>query len=70
MKLELRKQNSSIVIIPLFNIVQSSVKSNVILMEQVMETLKELGLDVKLFCEEKGVYRLTAKGIDNIFSNL
>lgn len=39
-------------------------------MEKVLKTLKELGLDVKLFGKEKGVYNLTAQGINNIFSNL
>lgn len=69
LKLEWKEKNSTVVIIPLFNIIQSNVYSNKHIMELMTSTLNTLNIKTSL---EKGLntYTLTVKGIDNVFNSL
>lgn len=69
LKLEWKEKNSTVVIIPLFNILQSNVYSNKHIMELMTSTLNTLNIKTSL---EKGVntYTLIVKGIDNVFNSL
>nr|ATI20295.1 hypothetical protein [Juglanconis sp.] len=69
LKLEWKEKNSTVVIIPLFNILQSNVYSNNHIMELMTSTLNTLNIKTSL---EKGVNTCTliVKGIDNVFNSL
>ena len=71
LKLEWKKKNSTIVIVPLFNIIQSNVgvASNKLIMELMTNYLNTINIKANLY---KGVntYTLTVKGIDNVFNSL
>lgn len=72
LKLEWKDKNSTVVIIPLFNIVRSlrpNVESNKYIMEIMTSVLNALNIKTSL---EKGAntYTLTVKGIKNVFNSL
>jgi len=69
LKLEWKEKNSTVVIIPLFNILQSNVESNRHIMEIMTNTLNALNIKTSL---DKGAntYTLTVKGINNVFNSL
>lgn len=69
LKLEWKEKNSTVVIVPLFNIIQSNVESNKYIMEIMTNTLNAFNIKTSL---EKGVntYTLTIKGINNVFNSL
>lgn len=69
LKLEWKEKNSTVVIIPLFNILQSNVESNRYIMEIMTNTLNALNIKTSL---DKGAntYTLTVKGINNVFNSL
>ena len=69
LKLEWKEQNSTVVIVPLFNIIQSNVEPNRHIMEIMTNTLNALNIKTSL---DKGVntYTLTIKGINNVFNSL
>lgn len=69
LKLEWRDKNSTVVIIPLFNIVQSNIECNKEIMEIITNVLNNLGLKASLSKGNK-TFNLTVKGIDNVFNNL
>lgn len=69
LKLEWRDKNSTVVIIPLFNIIQSNVKYNKEIMEIMTNFLNNFGLKAHLI-EGNKTFNLTIKGIDNVFNNL
>lgn len=69
LKLEWKQKNSSIVIVPIFNIIQSNVESNVLIMEKMVNILNELGIKTYLTHSSKAL-ELTVKGIDNVFNSL
>lgn len=69
LKLEWKEQNSTIVIVPLFNIVQSNVESNKEIMERMANTLNSTGIKTSLVKSTK-TFSLTVKGIDNVFKSL
>lgn len=69
LKLEWKQKNSTIVIVPLFNIVQSNVKSNKEIMEIMTNTLNIMGIKTSLVKSTKTI-SLTVKGIDNVFKSL
>jgi len=56
-----------VVIIPLFNIIQSNVESNKEIMQTMTKALNSLGLKAYLSKGNK-TFTLTAKGIDNVFN--
>ena len=69
LKLEWKEQNSTVVIVPLFNILQSNVESNRHIMENMTNTLNAINIKTSL---DKGAktYTLTVKGINNVFNSL
>ena len=69
LKLEWKEKNSTVVIVPLFNIIQSNVESNKYIMETMTNCLKDLKIKANL---EKGgsTYTITVKGVDNVFNSL
>jgi hypothetical protein len=69
LKLEWKEKNSTVVIIPLFNILQSNVESNRYIMEIMTNTLNALNIKTSL---DKGAntYTLTVKGFNNVFNSL
>ena len=69
LKLEWKQKNSTIVIVPLFNIVQSNVESNKQIMEIMTNTLNSMGIKTSLVKSTKTL-TLTVKGIDNVFKSL
>ena len=69
LKLEWKDKNSTIVIIPLFNITQSNVESNKQIMEIMTKSLNSLGVRTSLLKSTK-TFTLTVKGIDNVFKSL
>jgi hypothetical protein len=69
LKLEWKHSNSSIVIVPLFNVVQSNVESNLLMFEKMRDTLKDMNLKASLTHSSKAL-ELTVKGMDNIFKSL
>lgn len=69
LKLEWKQKNSTIVIIPIFNIVQSNVESNKEIMERMTNTLNSMGIKTSLVKSTK-TFSLTVKGIDNVFKSL
>nr|YP_010710781.1 hypothetical protein P2Z26_mgp35 [Gonatophragmium mori]WCZ71145.1 hypothetical protein [Gonatophragmium mori] len=69
LKLEWKDKNSTIVIIPLFNIIQSNVESNRIIMEIITNYLVGIGIKASLW-ESSTIISVTVKGIDNIFKGL
>lgn len=69
LKLEWKQKNSTIVIIPIFNIVQSNVESNKEIMERMTNTLNNMGIKTSLVKSTK-TFSLTVKGIDNVFKSL
>lgn len=69
LKLEWKQKNSTIVIVPLFNIVQSNVESNKQIMEIMTNTLNSMGIKTSLVKSTK-TFSLTVKGIDNVFKSL
>lgn len=69
LKLEWKDKNSTIVIIPLFNIIQSNVESNKQIMEIMTNSLNSIGIKTSLDKSNK-TFSLTVKGIDNVFKSL
>lgn len=69
LKLEWKERNSTIVIVPLFNILQSNVESNKYIMELMTSYLNAINIKTSL---DKGAktYILTVKGINNVFNSL
>lgn len=69
LKLEWKEKNSAVVILPIFNILQSNVESNKYVMEIMTDTLNALNIKTSL---ERGAntYTLTVKGINNVFGSL
>lgn len=65
--MEWKDKNSTVVIIPLFNIIQSNVESNKEIMQTMTKALNSLGLKAYLSKGNK-TFTLTAKGIDNVFN--
>lgn len=69
LKMEWKHTNSTIVIIPLFNITQSNVEYNKYIIEKMVNTLD--GLGIKAFLEKNSKsFTLIVKGIDNVFNSL
>lgn len=68
--MEWREKTSVIVILPLFNIVQSPVVSNICIMEKMTEVLNKCKVSTSLYKREQDVYALVANGMENIFTNL
>ena len=69
LKLGWKEQNSTVVIVPLFNIVQSNVESNEYIMETMTNALN--ALNIKTYLEKSAnTYTLTVKGINNVFNSL
>ena len=69
LKLEWKQKNNTVVIVPLFNIVQSNVESNKQIMELMTDTLNSKGIKTTLVKSTK-TFSLTVKGIDNVFNSL
>ena len=69
LKLEWKQKNSTIVIIPLFNILQSNIKSNKQIMEMITSVLNGMGIKASLAKNTKTL-TLIVKGIDNVFNSL
>jgi hypothetical protein len=69
LKLEWKQKNSTIVIVPLFNILQSNVESNKQIMEIMTNALNSRGIKAYL-AESNNTLTLTVKGIDNVFNSL
>lgn len=69
LKLEWKIKNSTIVIVPLFNIIQSNVESNRQIMEKMTKALNNLGIKASLY-EDSKVFTLTVKGMKNVFDSL
>ena len=69
LKLEWKQKNSTIVIVPLFNILQSNVESNKQIMEIMTNALNSRGIKAHL-AESTKTLTLTVKGIDNVFNSL
>lgn len=68
LKLEWKAQNSTVVIIPLFNILQLNVESNKQIMEIMTNTLNTMG--IKTLVKSTKTLTLTVKGIDNVLKSL
>lgn len=69
LKLEWKNKNSTIVIVPIFNILQSNVESNKHIMEIMVNTLNTL--NIKTYLEKSAyTYTLIVKGINNVFNSL
>lgn len=69
LKLEWKNKNNTIVIIPLFNIVQSNVVSNKHIMKKMTDTLNNNGIKAPLYKKSK-TYDLTVKGLNNVLVHL
>lgn len=69
LKLEWKPKNSTIVIVPLFNILQSNVESNKQVMEIMTNALNSKGIKAHLD-KSANTLILTVKGIDNVFNSL
>jgi hypothetical protein len=69
LKLEWKEQNSTVVICPLFNIVQSNTESNKYIMEIMTDTLNALNIKTSLE-KSDATYTLIVKGINNVFNSL
>lgn len=69
LKLEWKEKNSTVVIVPLFNIIQSNVESNKHIMEIMTNILNSMAIKTSLDKSTK-VYSLTTKGMDNVFKSL
>jgi hypothetical protein len=69
LKLEWKEKNSTVVIIPLFNILQSNVESNRYIMEIMTNTLNALNIKTSLG-KGANTYTLTVKGFNNVFNSL
>jgi hypothetical protein len=69
LKLEWKQKNSTMVIVPLFNIVQSNVESNKQIMEIMNNTLNNMDIKTSLVKSTK-TFSLTVKGINNVFKSL
>lgn len=69
LKLEWKHSNSSIVILPVFNVVQSNVESNLFILEKMRDVLNDLKIKVSLTQSSKAL-ELTVKGMDNVFNIL
>lgn len=69
LKLKWKKKNSTVVIVPLFNILQSNVESNKYIMETMTSYLNTINIKTSL---DKGAntYTLTVKGINIVFNSL
>lgn len=63
--MEWKPPNSTVVIIPLFNILQLNVESNKQIMEIMTNTLNTMGIK-----KSTKTLTLTVKGIDNVFKSL
>jgi len=69
LKLEWKPKNSTIVIVPLFNILQSNVESNKQVMEIMTNALNSKGIKAQKD-KSANTLILTVKGIDNVFNSL
>ena len=69
LKMEWKRTNSTIVILPLFNIKQSNVESNRYIIEEMINTLNSLGIKANLE-KNSNSFTLIVKGIDNVFNDL
>jgi hypothetical protein len=69
LKIEWKEKNSTVVIVPLFNIVQSNVESNKYIMETMTNALNALNIKTSLE-KSANTYTLTVKGINNVFNSL
>lgn len=69
LKLEWKEKKSTIVIVPLFNIVQYNIESNKEIMERMTNTLNSRGIKTSLV-KSTQTFSLTVKGIDNVFKSL
>ena len=69
LKLEWKQKNSTIVIVPLFNIIQSNVESNKQIMEIMTNTLNSMHIKTSLI-KSTNTFCLTVKGLDNVFKSL
>ena len=69
LKLEWKDKNSAVIIVPIFNIVQSNVESNKDIMEIMTNVLNALGIKTSLE-KSANTYTLTVKGINNVFNSL
>lgn len=69
LKLEWKQKNSTVVILPLFNITQSNVESNKQIMEIMTNTLNNMGIKTSLVKSTKTL-TLSVKGINNVFKSL
>lgn len=69
LKLEWKKKNSTVVIVPIFNILQSNIESDKHIMEIMTSFLNTL--NIKTFLEKgANTYTLTVKGFNNVFKSL
>lgn len=69
LKLEWKERNCTVVLVPLFNIVQSNIESNKYIMETMANALN--ALNIKTYLEKSAnTYTLTVKGIYNVFNSL
>lgn len=66
----MKRKISSVAIVPLFNIIQSKIDSNLYFMEKSKEFFNYLGINTKLYKLDRNVYEFFVKGIDNIYTNL
>jgi len=69
LKLEWKDKNSAVVVVPLFNIIQSNVESNKHIMERMTNVLNALNIKTSLE-KSANTYTLTVKGINNVFNSL
>lgn len=69
LKMEWKEKNSTVVIVPLFNIVQSKIESNKYIMETMTNTLNDLNIKTSLEKRAK-TYTLIVKGMNNVFNSL
>lgn len=69
LKLEWKEKNSTVVILPVFNILQSNVESNKYVMEIMTKTLNALNIKTSLELSAN-TYTLTVKGVNNVFDSL
>jgi hypothetical protein len=69
LKLEWKEKNSTIVIVPLFNIVQSNIESNKQIMQKMTKYLVSCGIKANLI-ESTKIQTLIIKGMDNVFKDL
>jgi len=69
LKLDWKQKNSTVVINPLFNIIQSNVESNKQIMVIMTNTLNSMGIKTSLVKSTK-TWTLKVIGIDNVFKSL